>query len=325
VQTKIIEPLVTVGIPTYNRAAGLARTLEAFSTQTYRNLEIIVSDNASTDPNVERVVRDVMARDARVIYHRHPENIGAMANFSSLVSKGDGEFFMWAADDDRWEAFFVESCVRELVANPNLAVCHMEAQYEVAPGILFPFFFEGSAFHCPSSGSPPERVKYLLRHVYGNLVYGLFRREVLFHKGRPITEWIGPTLNEIPMQILIASRGCIRVLPEIGMYKSAPQSVCEQAKWERVGGKLPNWTGWRAHMNASRSLHRYHSMVLRETCVAIDDLGYDKRTTRGLSAWAAFYLLRHEIYLAVRWKPRLASSRHPHLVARAEKATGVSE
>src|SRR5438105_427229 len=169
----MIEPLVTVGIPTYNRAEGLARTLEAVCTQTHRNLEIIVSDNASTDPDVENVVRDFMARDARVIYHRHSQNIGAMANFSSLVSKGAGEFFMWAADDDRWEAFFVERCVRELVADPSLAICQMEAQYEVAPRILFPFFFEGSAFHRPFSGSPPDRLRHLLRHVYGNLVYGI--------------------------------------------------------------------------------------------------------------------------------------------------------
>jgi glycosyltransferase involved in cell wall biosynthesis len=321
----MIEPLVTIGVPTYNRAAGLARALEAMCAQTYRNLEIIVSDNASTDPNVEKVVRDVMARDARVIYHRHPQNIGAMANFSSLVSKGNGDFFMWAADDDRWEAFFVERCVRELVADPDLAVCQMEAQFEISQDSLFPFFFEGAAFHRLLPQSPPERVKHLLRNVYGNLVYGIFRRKALLHKGRPITEWIGPTLNEIPMQILFASRGSIRVLPEIGMYKSAPLSVCEEARWERVGGELPNWTGWWAHVNASRSLHRYHKMVVREVCVAIDDLGYDKRTTRRLRGWAAFYLLRHEIYLAVRWKPKSASSGHRRVISQTEKATSFFE
>jgi glycosyltransferase involved in cell wall biosynthesis len=303
----MIDPLVTIGIPTYNRPTSLARTLAAMCNQTYRNLEIIVSDNASTDPSVEKVVRDVMAGDSRVVYHRHSQNVGATANFSSLVSKGTGELFMWAADDDRWETFFVEKCARELVSNPSLAVCQMEAQYEVAPGTLFPFFFEGSAFHRPLSGSPPERVKQLLRHVYGNLVYGVFRREALFHNGRPVTEWVGRTLNEIPMEVLFVSRGGICVLPEIGMYKSAPKTVCEQAMWEQCDGRLPNWMGWRAHISGSQSLHRYHSMVLQETCVAIDDLGYDKHTTRRLRAWAAFCLFRHELYLAMRWKPRLAS------------------
>ena len=301
-------PLVTVAVPTFNRPVGLARTLSSICSQTYQNLEIIVSDNASTDVEVEKVVREVMARDKRVTYHRHAENLGAMANFSSLVSKGTGEFFMWAADDDRWEPFFIQKCVDGLLANSKLAVCQMEAQYETAPGSLFPFFFEGEAFHDCVSRTAPERVKHLLCHVYGNLVYGVFRREALLHRGRPVTEWIGRTLNEIPMQILLVSSGSIRVIPEVGLYKSAPASVCEQARWEQIGGKLPNWLGWRAHLAACRSLHQYHAMVRQENFIAIGDLGYDKNTTRWLYAWATYYLLRHECFLAIRWKPAPATA-----------------
>ena len=72
-----MEPLVSVGIPTYNRPEGLRRTLECITGQTYRNLEIIVSDNCSPDPEVERVVRSFMAHDARIQYFRQPENKGA--------------------------------------------------------------------------------------------------------------------------------------------------------------------------------------------------------------------------------------------------------
>lgn len=297
------EALVTVGIPTFNRPEGLARTLTSICSQTYRNLEIIVSDNASTDPAVRDVVNHIVGRDSRVSYHRHPENLGVMGNFSSLVPKAAGEFFMWAADDDRWEPFFIARCVEGLQADPGLAVCQMEAQYEVAPGVLFPFFFEGAPFQGKAARSPVARVKHLLRHVYGNLVYGVFRREALFHDGKPITEWIGRTLNEIPMQILLASRGGIRVLPEIGFYKAAPRNVCEQAKWEQVGGRLPNWPGWRGYLAACRSLHQYHIMVMQENFVAIDALGYDKKTTGRLRTAAAYCLRKHELLLALRWKP----------------------
>jgi hypothetical protein len=230
-----------------------------------------------------------------------------MANFTSLVSKGSGEFFMWAADDDRWEPFFVERCVDGLLADSSLAVCQMEAQYETAPGTPFPFFFEGAPFHDHASRTSPERVQHLLGHVYGNLVYGVFRREALRHQGRPITEWIGATLNEIPMLILLASAGDIRVIPEVGLYKSAPAAICEQARWEQIGGKLPNWLGWRAHWAACRSLHLYHAMVRRENFIAIGDLGYDKRTTRSVCARSAYYLLKHEFWLAIRWKPAPAA------------------
>jgi glycosyltransferase involved in cell wall biosynthesis len=297
------EALVTVGIPTYNRPEGLVRTLTSICSQTYRNLEIIVSDNASTDPAVREVVSDFRAKDARVSYHRHSDNLGVIGNFSSLVPKASGEFFMWAADDDRWEPFFIARCVEGLRADPGLAVCQMEAQYEVAAGVLFPFFSEGEPFYADTSRSPAERVKHLLRHVYGNLIYGVFRREALFHEGRPITDWIGRTLNEIPMQILLASWGGIRVLPEVGLYKAAPRNVCEQARWEQVGGHLPNWPGWRGYLAACRSLHQYHSMVMRENFVTIDALGCDKRTTMQLRAVATYCLLKHEFLLALRWKP----------------------
>jgi glycosyltransferase involved in cell wall biosynthesis len=296
------DALVTVGIPTFNRPEGLAQTLTSICAQTYRNLEIIVSDNASTDQAVSDVVGDFMERDPRVSYHRHPESLGMMANFSSLVPRANGEFFMWAADDDRWEPFFIARCVEGLRADPALAVCHMEAQYEVALGVLFPFFFEGAPFHGYAPRSPVERVKHLLRHVYGNLVYGVFRREALFHNGRPITEWIGRTLNEIPMQILLASWGGIRVMPEVGLFKAAPRNVCEQARWEQVGGRLPNWPGWQSYFAAFRSLHQYHSMVMQENFVAIDALGYNERTTRQLRAVAAYCLLKHEFLLSLRWK-----------------------
>lgn len=308
------DSLVTVGIPTFNRPAGLARTLACISSQTYLNLEIIVSDNASTDAAVRATVEQFAAKDARVSYHRHPENLGAMPNFSSLLPKARGEFFMWAADDDRWEPFFVERCVAGLQADPALAVCQMEAQFEVNGETLFPFFFEGSPFHNFSSASPVERVRHLLRHVYGNLVYGVYRREALFHRGRPITEWVGRTLNEIPMQILVASWGGIRVIPEIGLYKGAPNSICEQAKWEQVGGWMPNWRGLRGYFSDRRSLRRYHDVVRRENFAAIDALGYDKRTTRRLRAWAASYLLKHEILLALQWKPETAARSQPFIV-----------
>jgi glycosyltransferase involved in cell wall biosynthesis len=98
---------VTVGIPTYNRPAGLDRTLACITGQTYRNLEILVSDNCSTTPETEVVARAWQRRDPRIVYHRQPENIGLEANFKYLLDKAQGEFFFWAADDDGWTPDFV--------------------------------------------------------------------------------------------------------------------------------------------------------------------------------------------------------------------------
>ncbi|MCA6544957.1 MAG: glycosyltransferase, partial [Pseudanabaena sp. M074S1SP2A07QC] len=94
------KPLVSVGIPTYNRPNGLKRTLECITQQTYRNIEIIVSDNCSIDPNVEMVVKEFQSKDDRICYFRQLENKGAGANFLFVLKQSVGKYFMWAADDD---------------------------------------------------------------------------------------------------------------------------------------------------------------------------------------------------------------------------------
>jgi glycosyltransferase involved in cell wall biosynthesis len=114
------RPLVSVGIPTFNRPEGLRRTLGLICGQTYPNLEILISDNASPGPETEEVVREFAAADERIAYFRQPTNIGAIANFRFVLAKASGDYFMWAADDDEWDAKFVESCLAE--AGPSCSV-----------------------------------------------------------------------------------------------------------------------------------------------------------------------------------------------------------
>ena len=111
------KSLVSVGIPTYNHPQGLRRTLECITGQTYENLEIIISDNCSPDPETEAVAHEFMEKDSRIQYFRQPENKGAWPNFEFVLEKATGEYFMWAADDDEWEQRYVEACVHKLMHN----------------------------------------------------------------------------------------------------------------------------------------------------------------------------------------------------------------
>jgi len=97
------KPLVSVGIPTYNRPDGLRRTLKCITRQTYENLEIIVSDNCSPGSETEMVVREFMKDDRRIQYFRQDENKGGAYNFDFVLRKAAGEYFMYAADDDYLE------------------------------------------------------------------------------------------------------------------------------------------------------------------------------------------------------------------------------
>jgi glycosyltransferase involved in cell wall biosynthesis len=103
------NPLVSIGISTYNRADGYLReALQSAVDQTYRNLEIIVSDNCSDD-DTPGVVREF--QDPRIRFFRQSVNIGANANFNFCLHQARGEYFLLLHDDDRIDPDLVERCM----------------------------------------------------------------------------------------------------------------------------------------------------------------------------------------------------------------------
>ena len=106
------DPLVSIGIPTYNRAAGnLRKVIERSLNQTYRNVEVIVSDNCSSDETPE-LVRSI--EDTRLRYFRQEANIGPNNNFNYCLNQARGEYFLLFHDDDMIDEDFVEACISTL-------------------------------------------------------------------------------------------------------------------------------------------------------------------------------------------------------------------
>lgn len=117
------EPKVSVGIPTYNRPDGLRETLQRISEQTYRNLEILVSDNHSINSDaVAQVVSEFAARDSRINFYRQENNIGAIPNFRFLLGCATGDYFLWAADDDLLEQDYIKKCMAALHKNTSAII-----------------------------------------------------------------------------------------------------------------------------------------------------------------------------------------------------------
>ena len=114
------KPLVTIGIPTYNRANGfLHNALSCAVNQTYKNIEIIVSDNCSTDHS-ESLVKSFA--DPRIRYVKHPQNIGANNNFNFCVNQAAGRYFILLPDDDSIDEDMVESCIKALPIGKDVGV-----------------------------------------------------------------------------------------------------------------------------------------------------------------------------------------------------------
>lgn len=99
------QPLVCICIPTYNAAGTVRETLLSILSQTYRNLVVHISDNASTDDTVK--VIEILA-DPRVHIHRQAINVGAEENFNNCIRLAEGKYTAIFHADDLYEPQMVE-------------------------------------------------------------------------------------------------------------------------------------------------------------------------------------------------------------------------
>src|SRR5690554_1580908 len=117
-------PLVSIIIPTFNRAHLIGETLDSVLAQTYHNWECIVVDDGSTD-NTDEVMAEYMARDARFQYHHRPEDRlpggNAARNYGFEVSKG--EYIQWFDDDDVMKAKFLEIKINKFTQQNQFVIC----------------------------------------------------------------------------------------------------------------------------------------------------------------------------------------------------------
>lgn len=109
------DPLVTIGIPTYKRPKLLKRALEAVVRQNYKNLEVIVSDNATPGSANQKIVDAYIHKISNLKFVRHSSNIGAINNFTSILNAATGEYFMWLADDDEISSNYISKLVQALI------------------------------------------------------------------------------------------------------------------------------------------------------------------------------------------------------------------
>jgi glycosyltransferase involved in cell wall biosynthesis len=122
-----VTPIVSIGLPVYNGARFLRRSLDALLGQTLTDFELIVSDNASTDATPD-IAAEYAARDSRVRYLRSATNAGAEANFLRVLRAASGKYFMWAGCDDWWAPSFVEHMVSALDADPDAIVAMSDVE-----------------------------------------------------------------------------------------------------------------------------------------------------------------------------------------------------
>ncbi len=126
VATAVEQPLVTICVPAFNAAPTIEETLRSILAQTHSNLEVIVSDNCSTDATPD-IVQSI--KDPRLSLVRNATNIGGEANFEKCMVLGHGKFRAIYHSDDVYEPRIVEKEVAFLEANPEAGAVSSRSSY----------------------------------------------------------------------------------------------------------------------------------------------------------------------------------------------------
>lgn len=91
--------LVTVIIPTYNREKTIKRAISSVLNQTYKNIELIIVDDCSSD-NTEKIIKTI--KDERLKYYRLEKNNGACYARNYGIKLAKGKFIAFQDSDDEW-------------------------------------------------------------------------------------------------------------------------------------------------------------------------------------------------------------------------------
>jgi glycosyltransferase involved in cell wall biosynthesis len=146
-KAKIVNQLVSVIIPTYNRGDLIGRAIASVIAQTYQNLEIIVVDDASTEDIAQEIAH---IDDPRLRYIHHETNLGGSAARNTGIKAAQGEFVAFLDSDDVWLPHKLQRQLAEIstVNISNNLVCY--SQFQSSPQV----FYAPSVF--PSRGKQPQ-------------------------------------------------------------------------------------------------------------------------------------------------------------------------
>ena len=200
-------PRVSIGVPVYNSQRFLEGTLDSILTQSFRDFELIISDNGSTDRTAS-ICRDYASRDSRIRYFRHEVNRGAAWNHNYVLGLAQGEFFKWNAYDDSIAPTFLEKCVSVLDQTPAAVLCFSKYVHVDANG-KHSGTKSGLGMWLPR---PHERFHQLINpHGFCVEVYGLIRLAVLRQ-----TPGIAPyAISDRALIVELGLRGVFADVPEV--------------------------------------------------------------------------------------------------------------
>jgi glycosyltransferase involved in cell wall biosynthesis len=179
------RPLVSFGLPVWNSADTIRRSVDSVLAQELRDFEVVVSDNASTDGTFE-ILHGYAAAEPRLRLFRNPENLGQIENFNRVLALARGRYFRWIGADDWLEPAYAARCAELLEREPDAVAATTWFRVHADDGREM---YEEYAGEKPDSADPARRLARMLRLFHAGYtkydpVYSLIRRDALERTGR---------------------------------------------------------------------------------------------------------------------------------------------
>ncbi|MGE4543776.1 MAG: glycosyltransferase family 2 protein [Pedobacter sp.] len=122
------SPVVTIAIPNYNTATYIGEAIESALSQTYRDIEILVIDNASTD-NSRCIIDAWKIRDDRIIALNFDKHVSSLENWNRCLEHARGQYIVFLHADDRLKPAFLETALEVFAHRPDLGYVLAEKEY----------------------------------------------------------------------------------------------------------------------------------------------------------------------------------------------------
>ncbi|WP_138495931.1 glycosyltransferase family 2 protein [Paenibacillus pinistramenti] len=117
------QPLVSILMPTYNRPEYFEQALASAFNQTYKNIEIVVSDNSTNDLTQQIVEKyQAMPGGSRIRYYRNKENIGPIANQQRILNRAQGKYVNYLNDDDLFHPQKIEKMMHYFLKHKGIVL-----------------------------------------------------------------------------------------------------------------------------------------------------------------------------------------------------------
>lgn len=226
------EPLVSVCIGAYNRERYIRECLDSVFAQTYKNIEVVVADNASTDRTVE-IVQSYGEGKIKLI--RRDVNSGMCSTTrNQAVRSAQGEYIAFLDSDDSWHPSKIEKQVRFLQTNPDVPLCHTYCRIMNTESAEDGIRHEGKI---PPSGKYFEA---LLDHCWITISTVLMKRS-LYDECGPFLETLpyGRLGEDYEFFLKVARKYEIGFIPEVlARYRKAGEGI-SGGDWRGIPEAFP--------------------------------------------------------------------------------------